>query len=302
VSTRRAPASHASVERRERRAAPRLTGLSFGFTYEGGESSLLEQVAALVDYFEITPDSIARPHGQSARLDRATLDDLHRVENQVEFVVHGVGLSIGSADGYSVPYLELVEQFVGEFPQALWHSEHLGYTQVDGTSLGTMLAMPKTHDVLELLVGRIAEIQHRIPLPFLLENIVHLLPDYPGDYSDAAFLNELAARTGCGLLLDVYNLECDAANYGFEIDAFLDELDLAAVAELHLAGGVAMGNVQVDVHSRPTQPSTLELAAMVIDRLPAGVAVTYELLPEAIPALGEQAIVDELERIRSALT
>ena len=164
-----------------------------------------------------------------------------------------------------------------------------------------MLAMPKTRDVLELLVERIGEIQARIPLPFLLENIVHLLPDYQGDYTDAAFLNELAARTGCGLLLDVYNIECDAVNYGFDIDGFLDELDLASVVECHLAGGVELGGMQVDVHSRPTKTSTLELARRVMTRMPAGVAVTYELLPEAIPALGEDVIVEELVRIRSAL-
>ena len=102
----------------------------------------------------------------------------------------------------------------------------------------------------------IGEIQARFELPFLLENIVHLLPDYPGDYADAAFLNELVTRTGCGLLLDVYNLECDAANYGFDIDAFLDELDLEAVGELHVAGGVERDGMQVDVHSRLTEPST----------------------------------------------
>jgi uncharacterized protein (UPF0276 family) len=288
------------LESRDGIAAP--GGLRVGFTYEGGEPALLARLLPLVDYLEITPDSIARQHGAVSRLDEATLEELHSVEGTVDFVVHGVGLSIGSAGGYSSQYLDLVEELLRHFPQVMWHSEHLGYTRVDGTSLGTMLAMPKTHDVLELLVERIGEIQARIPLRFLLENIVHLLPDYPGDYTDAAFLNELAARTGCGVLLDVYNVECDALNYGFDVDAFLSELDLNAVGELHLAGGVELSGLQVDVHSRPIQPSTLELAGQVIARLPPGAAVTYELLPEAIPMLGEDVIADELRRIRSVLT
>jgi uncharacterized protein (UPF0276 family) len=276
--------------------APRL-----GFTYEGGEPALLQRVAPLVDYLEITPDSIARRRDGAARLDEAILDELHGVEDSVDFVVHGVGLSIGSAGGYSDEYLRLVEAFLVDFPDVAWHSEHLGYTQVDGTSLGTMLALPKTSDVLDLLVERVREIQERIPLPFLLENIVHLLPDYPGDYDDATFLNELVESTGCGLLLDVYNLECDAANHGFDIEAFLDAVDVGAVAELHLAGGVELDGVQVDVHSRPTRESTVVLARRVLDRLPRSVSVTYELLPEAIPALGEDAIVAELARLRAAL-
>ena len=254
----------------------------------------------LVDYLEITPDSIARPDGAGMRLDPAILDELRAVEGATEFVVHGVGLSIGSASGYSVPYLDLVAEFLDHFPVA-WHSEHLGYTTVDGTNLGTMLAVPKTHDVLELLVERIRAIQSRFELPFLLENIVHLLPDYPGDYSDAAFLNELVARTGCGLLLDVYNLECDAANYGFDIEAFLDELDLAAVGELHIAGGVERDGLQVDVHSRTTEPSTLALAKRVVSRTPNVGGVTYELLAEAVPVLGAERISSELSRIRSEL-
>ncbi len=278
--------------------------MRLGFTYEGGDAGLLERVVPLVDYLEITPDSIARPqHGGvrgGVRLDPAILDELDAVAGDVDFVVHGVGLSIGSADGYSEQYLELVEQFLARFPVA-WHSEHLGYTRVDGSSLGTMLAMPKTHDVLELLVQRVGEIQARFDLRFLLENIVHLLPDYPGDYSDAAFLNELVARTGCGLLLDVYNLECDAANNGVDIDAFLDELDLDAVGELHVAGGVELGGLQVDVHSRATQPSTLALARRVLDLTPTVDGVTYELLPEAVPVLGVEGISAELDRISSAL-
>jgi uncharacterized protein len=271
-----------------------------GFTYEGGEPELLERVMPLVDYLEITPDSIARPDDDGAHLDPAILDELGAVAGAMQFVVHGVGLSIGSARGYSELYLDLLTEFLDHFPVA-WHSEHLGYTNVDGTSLGTMLAMPKTDDVLELLVQRIREIQARFALPFLLENIVHLLPDYPGDYSDAGFLNELVARTSCGLLLDVYNLECDAANYGFDIGAFLDELDLEAVGELHVAGGVERDGLQVDVHSRPTEPSTLALARQVVARTPNLGGVTYELLAEAVPVLGPERISAELTRIRSAL-
>jgi len=222
------------------------------------------------------------------------------VAGVTEFVVHGVGLSIGSASGYSEQYLDLLAEFLDQFAVA-WHSEHLGYTTVDGTSLGTMLALPKTEEVLGLLVQRVGEIQSRFELPFLLENIVHLLPDYPGDYSDAGFLNELVARTGCGLLLDVYNLECDAANNNFDIDAFLDELDLDAVGELHVAGGVARDGLQLDVHSRSTDPSTLALAKRVVDRTPSLGGVTYELLAEAVQVLGAERISAELTRIRSAL-
>jgi len=271
-----------------------------GFSYEGGEPDLLHRIVPLVDYLEITPDSIARPIGAEVHLDRAIIDELKALGSSVSFMVHGVGLSIGSASGYSELYLQLLDEFLSHFAVE-WHSEHLGYTTVDGESLGTMLPLPRTQDVLALLVQRINEIQERFSLPFLVENIVHLLPDYRGEYSEALFLNTLVAETGCGLLLDIYNLECDEANYGFDIARFLTDLNLGAVREIHIAGGVEFDGLRVDVHSRRTAPSTLALARHVLERAPNVAGVTYELLPEAVSVLGVDTIISELVHIRGAL-
>src|SRR6266702_2963915 len=100
-----------------------------------------------------------------------------------------------------------------------------------------MLALPRTEYALDMVCERVCAIQDRYGMPFLLENIVHVLPDFPGEYSNAAFLNELTARTGCGLLVDVYNLQCDAHNHGLDVSAFLAELDFTKVREIHVACG-----------------------------------------------------------------
>lgn len=129
--------------------------------------------------------------------------------------------------------------------------------------------------------------------------MVGLLPDYPGAYSPAGFLNRLVEATGCGLLLDVYNLRCDEANQGLVIDRFLDELRLEAVVELHVAGGVEYLGFTLDVHSRAPLMSTLELAHQVIARCPNLQLVTYELMEEAVDSLGTPAIVDGLRQTRA---
>ena len=77
--------------------------------------------------------------------------------------------------------------------------------------------------------------------------------------SPAGFLNTLAREAGCGLLLDVYNLQCDEANHGLHLDGFFEELDLAAVGEVHVANGVKRRGFQLDVHSGLTDPSTVAL-------------------------------------------
>ena len=137
--------------------------------------------------------------------------------------------------------------------------------------------------------------------PFLLENVVHVIPDSPAEYTDAGFLNALVDRTGCGLILDAYNLECDAHNHGFDIPSFLNELNATHVRELHVARGVEHNGFLLDVHSQLTRRSTVELAQRVV-RQSAGSArvVVYEFMPEAVPGLGHDAIADELGRLRAA--
>ncbi|HEX8121400.1 MAG TPA: DUF692 family protein [Solirubrobacteraceae bacterium] len=271
-----------------------------GTTFEGHDARGLARVLPLVDYVEVTPDAIARRDTGRARIDRRKLALLHAVASETTVVVHGVGLSIGSHDGWSDEYLGLLDEIVGAVEVA-WHSEHLAYTRVDGRFLGTMLALPPTEEALDLVAERVTAIRERYPLPFLLENIVQLVPEAPGAYSDAGFLNALCGRTGCGVLLDVYNLECDAHNRGFDIPAFLDELDLSHVGELHVACGVEERGLMLDVHSRVPRASTLDLAAEVVARAPNVRGVTYELLPEAVPTLGDDVVAGELVRLRERL-
>lgn len=285
---------HASIDRRG--YPPGL-----GTTYLGHDPALLECVLPLVDYVETTPDSITHIVKGEVVLHEPTIREFAALGGGPKVLVHGIGLSIGSHDGWSVRYLSLLDQFLARVPVA-WHSEHIGYTTVDGRNLGTMLALPRTEEVVEMLCSRVTEIQQRYKQPFLLENIIHMLPDYPGGYTHAAFLNALVERTGCGLILDVYNLECDAHNHGFDIDAFLSDLNLGGVREIHVACGSEFRGFLLDAHSQTTRESTIGLAKRVISAAHGGIqVVTFELLREAIPALGHKRIADELRRLREEL-
>lgn len=274
---------------------------AIGVTYEGGDPALLERLVEVADYLEVAPDAIATGTGGDLRIRREILDEWRAAAEKVEIVAHGVGLSIGSASGWNEAYLRLVDELADAVPLR-WHSEHLGYTTVDGEPLGTMLSLPRTEEALDLVCERVIRLQGRYPAPFLLENIARMLPDPDGDYDEAGFLNELCKRTGCGLVLDVYNLEYDAHNHGLDIDRFLDALELGAVHELHVAGGTEAGGMKLDVHSRQAQPSTVALAARAAAAAPAVWGATYEVLPEAVPVLGHDVIVDEVTRLRTALS
>jgi len=101
--------------------------------------------------------------------------------------------------------------------------------------------------------------------------------------------------------LDAYNLECDAHNHGFDISAFLSELQLANVRELHVACGVEHNGFLLDVHSQLTRSSTVGLAQEVIRQCDGKTqVVVYEFMPEAVPGLGHDAIAQELGRLGAA--
>ncbi|SHG99974.1 DUF692 family multinuclear iron-containing protein [Massilia sp. CF038] len=273
--------------------------ISLGVSYEGRDPALMAQMLAHVDYVEVTPETIAEVDGDTIVLSREVLAELKEISQQVPIIVHGVSLSIGSHDGWAPTYLHLLDDLMEQVDVA-WHSEHLGYTKVDGQHLGIMLAMPRTEQALDLVCARTEAIQQRYGIPFLLENIVHVIPDCPGAYSDAGFLNALTARTGCGLILDIYNLECDEHNHGLNIAAFMAELNGEAVRELHVACGVMHNGFMLDVHSRLTRPRTADLAYDAIHNVATSAqVVVYEFMPEAVPGLGHAAIGHELAQLRA---
>lgn len=269
-------------------------------TYEGDDHALLERMLPLIDTIEIAPDAIAQSDGKNARLRPEILDEYAEVQGQVNLIAHGVGLSIGSYDHWDEGYLRLLDELFSRF-ELEWHSEHLACTVVAGENVGTMFPLPRTEEALDLICERVRLIQERYRVPFLLEHVIHLLPDAPAEFAPAGFLNAITSRTGCGLILDAYNLECDAHNQGLDITAFLDELDLSPVRELHLAGGVQHNGFYLDIHSNPTQSSTLALGLDIIRRAPGLRVVTYEFLKEAAPLLGHDVICAELAHIRQAI-
>jgi uncharacterized protein (UPF0276 family) len=271
-----------------------------GVNYEGRDPRFVETVLPFAEVVEVTPDAIATLGDGVPVIPGETLRELRAIARSSRITLHGVGLSIASAGAMNGDYFRLVDTLMQELDPA-WHSEHLGYVSVDGEHLGTMLVPPRTEEALALICTRVETVLRRYAKPFLLEHAVNLFPDAGGDYRPAGFLNEIVRRTGCGLILDVYNLECDAHNGLGAADAFLDELDLDAVREIHVACGTEDRGLQVDVHSRVTRDETVARLQSVLATAPNVEAVIFELLGPAVPSVGHAAIAAELQRIRAAV-
>lgn len=271
-----------------------------GVNYEGRDPRFVETVLPFADIVEVTPDAVATLRDGVPVVPDETMRELRLIAGRAPVTLHGVGFSIASAGSMSPDYLRLLDTLMQELDVA-WHSEHLGYVAVDGEHLGTMLVPPRTEETLALVCARVAAMQWLYEKPFLLEHVVNLFPDAGGDYTPAGFLNEIVRRTGCGLLLDLYNLECDAHNGVCNAEAFLAELDLDAVREIHVACGTEDRGLQVDVHSRTTRDTTLALLQRVLGTAPNVEAVIFEILGPAVPAVGHDAIAAELQRVRAVV-
>lgn len=283
---------------------PRRLGI--GTTYLPQASAAMRAASELVDFFELSPDLLAREVGRGSerrlRLQPELLDRAVRELAEWPVVIHGLGLSIGSAHGWCEGYLELLDRVHALCP-FVWHSEHLGFLTVrspEGEELNTgiPLPLPLTEDALALLVPRAAALAQRYGVAFLMENLTYYLSDLPAEdgRDEISFLNDLTARSSCGLLFDLYNFHCNAQNLGFDAHAALSRLRLDRVVEVHLAGGASHDGFLMDVHCAAVPEPVWEMLEWLVPRAPNLAGVSFEMMEEAeLPA---EVVRQQLGRAR----
>jgi uncharacterized protein (UPF0276 family) len=208
-------------------------------------------------------------------------------------VPHGLGLSLGSADGLDETYLDRFADLIATV-RPPWWSEHVAFTRAGGIDIGHLAPLPRTRDALDALERNIARARDRVgDVPLVLENIAAPMRlDTAGDLSEGAFLAELVARTGCGLLLDVENVYANASNFGEDPRATFDALPPDAVVQLHVAGGGWSGATYLDSHATPVREAVWALAAEACRRFPIRAIVVER--DENLPPFAE--LLHEVDR------
>jgi len=177
----------------------------------------------------------------------ASMHALERARAAYPISLHGVGLSLGSADTLAGEHLARLKRLVDRVEPALV-SEHLCWGGVGGVHFNDLLPLPYTGEALALLADRIDHVQVTLKRRILVENLSAYVECRHSEMTETAFLAELARRTGCGLLLDVNNLYVNAINFGFDPLARLAELDAASVGQMHLAGHTVVDDCLIDTH------------------------------------------------------
>ena len=151
---------------------------------------------------------------------------LARVRGEHAVSLHGVGLSLGSADGLDRAHLARVAELTRRIEPALV-SEHLSWSIAGGAYLNHLLPLPYTEESLGLVARNVSRAQEALGRPLLIENPSSYLRFRHSPIPEPEFLSELVRRTGCGLLCDVNNVFVSCRNFDRDPAAYLDALHAA---------------------------------------------------------------------------
>jgi uncharacterized protein (UPF0276 family) len=267
---------------------------------------LLQERPAL-DFLEVHSENFFASGG-------AALAVLERGRNCYPISLHGVGLSLGSAHGLDLWHLRQLARLVQRI-DPVRVSDHASFARgpFAGGSVhaSDLLPLPFTQEALDVLCANVQQVQDALRRPFMVENLsAYLQWHSPAlqTLQEPDFLNTLAQRTGCLLLVDINNIYVNALNAqlaGFCGDPlaacrdWLQQINPLSVGELHLAGhhhaNDAHGEIFIDNHGSRVCPAVWELYCHALDCF--GAVPTLIEWDTDVPAL--DLLLDEAARARA---
>lgn len=192
---------------------------------------------------------------------------LEKVRNDYPLTFHCVGMSLGSMDPLDKSYLQELAELASCYEPALL-SDHVSFSSFAGEHFHDLLPLPYTEESLEHLASRVSQVQDVLKRQILLENPSTYIRFTHSTMAEAEFLNALAERSGCGLLLDINNVYVNAFNHGESAEHFLREIDLNHVQQVHLGGYEQRDDYLLDAHNNPVSEPVWQLYAQFIRSAP----------------------------------
>lgn len=239
-----------------------------------------------VDFVEVISENFMVDGGKPRQI-------LRDVRERYPVALHGVSMSLGSADGLDGAYLARLRTLADEI-EPLFVSDHLSWSRTEGFNAHDLLPLPYTHEALDVVCANIERAQEALRREMLIENPSSYIDFAPADMSEWQFLDAVCARTGCGLLLDVNNVFVSATNHGFDAIAYLNGLPHDRVRQIHLAGHSVGKHLLIDTHDRDVPASVWDLYAHVLPRL--GPVATMIERDDDIPPLSDLLVELDVAR------
>jgi uncharacterized protein (UPF0276 family) len=260
-------------------------GFGLGLRREHYQNFLASRVP--VDFVEVISENFMVEGGQPRHI-------LRQIRERHPVVLHGVSMSVGSADGLRRDYLDRLKTLADDI-DPLFISDHLSWSRIGNFNSHDLLPLPYTEEALAAVCRNIDMAQGILGRAMLFENPSSYLSFAGADMTEWEFIAEMSRRTGCGLLLDVNNIYVSAMNNGFDADAYLDGIPFQRVRQIHLAGHSQGQELLIDTHDAPVSDSVWRLYAKAVARC--GPVATMIERDDNIPALHE--LLAELDLARS---
>ncbi len=281
--------------------------LGVGLVYIPGLEPLFESSDNPIQVLELEPQTLWRyfpGRSQPYANNRELLNRLSQFPQRK--IVHGVGFPVGGTQipdpRHLPPLLEAITTI-----DAAWCSEHLVFNLArdsDGELFQTGFFLPPlaTPAGVERAVSAIRSQTGSLPVPFAVETPANYLQPIAGEMRDGEFTAAVVEQADCGILLDLHNIWTNEQNGRQAVDAFLDDIPLDRVVEIHLAGGLRYGRYWLDAHSGAVPQEVLDWTRRIVPYLPNLGAIVYELLPAYLPQFGldgVRQVVDEMNELWS---
>jgi uncharacterized protein (UPF0276 family) len=152
-------------------------------------------------------------------------------------------------------------------------------------------------ETFQLVADKLRRVKAALGCPLLLENGSFFTPVPDMEMSEPEFLNRLHAEGHCGTLLDLHNLYVCWRNGAISPEEYIEQLDPAAVVEIHLGGGDDFAGFYMDSHSSLTPPEVWSVAFEYISRFKHLRAITFEFQETYYERIGPKALIGEIERM-----
>jgi uncharacterized protein (UPF0276 family) len=248
---------------------PRLghPNLGFGVGLRSVHFNYLLANDPKVDWFEIISENFMDSRGRP----RYVLD---RLAERYPMVMHGVSLSIGSTDPLDFEYLKRLKRLAKEI-DAVWISDHLCWTGVNGLNTHDLLPVPLNEESLGHIVDRIRVVQDFLERPLVLENPSTYIGFADSTLSEWDFITRMASEADCGLLLDVNNVYVSSVNHDFDPVQYIESLPHERIVQFHLAGHTNHGTHLIDTHDGHVIEAVWELYRLA-HQLTGGAATLLE--------------------------
>jgi|SRR3989338_1233289 len=198
-----------------------------------------------LDFFEVHSENFIAEGG-------ASYDFLEKISANYPLSFHCVGISLGSACGLDKKHLQNIKNLVDKFNPILL-SDHLSWSNSKKGTANDLLPIPYNKQSLEVFCDNVKHAQDFFSHEILVENPSAYLEFKESVMNEVDFLNEIARRSQCSILLDINNVYVSSKNFGFDAKKYLREIDINKVKEIHLAGHSIYKfqdqEVRIDTHS-----------------------------------------------------